>query len=180
MGDSLQALRKQCGLQGTRGNLVLHNLVASDGSNIESLTPANLFWAYLSTAQFGRKIINPMCTPRFKTWLHHTSCNIQMTSSIKIDSIDKLRKLTQDEQSRDKGLGKNSTVDWLRQASSKKKKKGWGEPVRPGCADSLKVIRLRTTSGPRSFCGKHVVHLSFEEITIIFQYVLIWGLFYYK
>lgn len=67
MGDSLQALRKQCGLQETRGNLVLHNLVASDGSNIESLTPANLFWAYLSTAQFGRKIINPMCTPRFKT-----------------------------------------------------------------------------------------------------------------
>lgn len=41
--DSLQTLRKQCGLQGTRGNLVVHNSVASVGSNIESLTPANLF-----------------------------------------------------------------------------------------------------------------------------------------
>lgn len=34
------------------GSLAQHNSVASGGANSGSLTPGDLFWAYLSTAQF--------------------------------------------------------------------------------------------------------------------------------
>lgn len=38
-------------------NLVQHDSVAGAGSNVVILTPGPLFEAYISTAQFGKKIL---------------------------------------------------------------------------------------------------------------------------